>query len=135
MEQFGSDTTNLGEDFKLNNAAYLIWENVGKTPQLSQESIKELTRTCVWMEGVARRGAKLTSDYVARWDHYIDTYAMLLYKVGRTAEAIKWEEFAIAKMKETVKDEETVKNFSTGYGNRLEKMRKNEPTWPIEKAK
>jgi hypothetical protein len=133
MEKYGSDTTDLGEDFKLNTAAYAIWLEVGKTTGLSKEIITELSRTCTWMEGVARRGEKLTKDYAARQDMYIDTYAKLLHKVGRTDEAIKWEEFAILKLKETVKDEKTIENYSRHYEKVLDKMRNGEPTWPIEK--
>lgn len=133
IEKYGSDTTDLSEDFRLISAAEIAWLNLGRTSELSNEIITELSRICVWVEGVTRRGEKLTSDYANRWDMYMDTYANLLYKAGRTADAIRWEELAIATLKETVKDEETVANFSTGYGKTLEKMRAGQPTWPISK--
>jgi len=47
-----------------------------------------------------------------------DTYANLLYKIGRTAQAIEWEEKAV---KLSNKNQEILENF--------EKMKKNIPTW------
>jgi len=134
MEKYGSDTTSLGDDFVLNNMAFLIWKDLGSTAKPNEEIIRELNRVCGWMEGVARRGEKLTDEYVATWDNYIDTYANLLHKVGRTAEAIKWEEFAIVKLKETAKDGKKVasQGYLNLYEDNLNKMRKGEPTWPIQ---
>jgi thioredoxin-related protein len=132
MEKYGSDTTDLREDFRLNTAAYLIWLNVGRTSELSKEIIMEFSRICTWFEGVARRGEKLTSDYVAHWDMYVDTYANLLHKAGRTSEAIRWEEFAMSKLKENVKDAKEVENYWRMYEESLDKMRAGQPTWPID---
>lgn len=50
---------------------------------------------------------------------YIDTYANLLYKLGRKEEALKFEEKAV---------EITPKN--NDMKTNLEKMKKGEPTWP-----
>ena len=91
--------------------------------------MKELNRVCAWMEGVARRGKNLNGELVSTWDMYVDTYANLLYKVGRTAEAMKWEEFAIEKANERG---EQGKDFLEVYKDTLDKMRKGEPTWPIK---
>ncbi|MBO9201406.1 MULTISPECIES: thioredoxin family protein [Niastella] len=55
---------------------------------------------------------------------YIDTYANLLYKLGKVREAIEWEEKALQgalEMKWDQQIEEYVKN--------LEKMKRGEPTW------
>jgi len=52
-----------------------------------------------------------------------DTYANLLYKVGRTKEAIAWEEKVI-KLKKGAPDEKL-------YTDALEKMRKGEKTWGL----
>lgn len=49
----------------------------------------------------------------------MDTYANLLYKVGNKAEALKWQEKAVAT---SPGDGEIKDNF--------EKMKRNEPTWP-----
>ena len=118
MEKYGSDTTSMGEDFKLNNKAFLIWEKIN--------DIKELKRIIGWMAGVVRRGEKATAPYSEYWPLYIDTYANLLYKVGETTEAIKWQELAVTKAKALGLGKSDVKAIE---GN-LEKMKKGEPTWP-----
>jgi thioredoxin-related protein len=128
MEKYGSDTTNRGDEFRLNNSAFLIWQNLGKTTELSQEEITELTRVSNWMAGVARRGGTGTGFRLQQWPLYIDTYANLLYKIGKLPEAIKWEEFAISRGRQVKTDEETVK----GFEENLELMRKGHPTWPVE---
>ncbi|WP_316834741.1 hypothetical protein [Pedobacter nutrimenti] len=51
-----------------------------------------------------------------------DTYANLLYKTGKTTEAIKWEEKAV-QMKKGQPDEKV-------YTETLDKMKKGLPTWP-----
>ncbi len=53
---------------------------------------------------------------------FIDTYANLLHKSGNTADAIKWQKKAIAKMKEEGEDTEE-------YEATLAKMEKGEKTW------
>ena len=50
----------------------------------------------------------------------MDTYSNLLHKVGKTKEAIEWQEKAIAAVDEASKAE---------YQATLEKMKKGEPTW------
>jgi thioredoxin-related protein len=128
MEKYGSDTTSRGEDFRLNNQAFIIWENLGATAMPSKEVISELSRVTAWMEGVVRRGATAAGERLTQWPLYIDTYATLLHKIGRTSEAIKWEEFAILKCKETG----DYGNYIEDYKDRLNKMKKGEPTWPIK---
>jgi hypothetical protein len=54
----------------------------------------------------------------------MDTYANLLYKSGKAAEGISWEEKAVAVA--TEKKSEGLKL----YRDTLEKMKKGEPTWP-----
>jgi thioredoxin-related protein len=125
IDKYGTDTTNLGEDFKLNNKAWSLYF-------LNKIDIKELQRAIVWMEGVVRRGEKATGDYIRYRSMYMDTYANLLYKAGSTTDAIKWEELAISTVKETITDKETVENYSSAYEKQLAKMRNAEPTWPID---
>lgn len=132
MEKYGSDTTSRSEDFILNNLAFLIWEAVGNTVNPSQQEIRELKRVSEWMKGVVRRGASATGFRLEQWHMYIDTYANLLYKIGRTTEAINWQEFAILKCKEIGGGwSDNLK----GYEANLEKMKKGEPTWPIAELK
>lgn len=52
---------------------------------------------------------------------YLDTYANLLYKLGRKREAIAWQHKAIA-LDPSMQD----------IKENLEKMQNNEPTWPLE---
>jgi thioredoxin-related protein len=120
IERYGSDTTSSGEDFKLNNQAFLIWQQV--------KDIAELKRIIGWMTGVVRRGEKATGFYTEYWPYYMDTYANLLYKVGETAEALKWQELAVAKGKERGIDKGTLKTIEEN----LEMMKKGEPTWPTD---
>lgn len=57
---------------------------------------------------------------------YIDTYANLLYKVGRTAEAIAWEEKAV---RLSPRDSFLWEDHTS----MLAKMKRGEPTWPQER--
>jgi thioredoxin-related protein len=117
MEKYGSDTTSKGEDFILNNQAFLIWMKIN--------DVTELKRIIGWMAGVVRRGEKQTDYYLEYWPTYIDTYANLLYKVGETKEALKWQEMAVIKCRELkVHRDEILENY--------EKMKKGEPTWPLD---
>jgi hypothetical protein len=67
---------------------------------------------------------EMKKDNVA--DNAIDTYANLLYKLGRKTEALKYQEEAILVSK---KDEEGKKPL---FEN-LNKMQANLPTWPEKK--
>jgi thioredoxin-related protein len=55
---------------------------------------------------------------------YIDTYANLLYKLGKTKEALLWEEKAL-KLAHEWKDEQGIKECTVA----IQKMKKGEPTW------
>jgi thioredoxin-related protein len=120
MEKYGSDTTSKGEDFKLNNQAFLIWEKIN--------DVTELKRIIGWMAGVMRRGEKQTDYYIKYWPLYIDTYANLLYKVGETQEALKWQELAVTKSRELELGKSDIKDIHENF----EKMKKGEPTWPTD---
>ena len=121
MEKYGSDTTKMGEDFKLNTQAYLLWLDI--------KDVVELKRITGWMAGVMRRGERATGEYTQFWPYYIDTYANLLYKVGETPQALIWQEMAIAKGRELGLDKGILKSIERN----LEKMKKGEPTWPTDK--
>lgn len=121
MEKYGSDTTSKGEDFKLNNQAFLIWEKIN--------DVAELKRIIVWMRGVVRRGEQTADFYKQYWPLYIDTYANLLYKVGETPEALKWQELAVTKARELDIDKGDLKTIEGNF----EMMKKGEPTWPTDK--
>ncbi len=65
----------------------------------------------------SKKSVDLTSNPM-----FIDTYANLLHKTGNQAEAVKWEEKAIAILKEKNEDYK-------GYEETLEKIKKGEKTW------
>ncbi|HLA94644.1 MAG TPA: sialidase family protein, partial [Pyrinomonadaceae bacterium] len=54
---------------------------------------------------------------------YLDTYASILYRMGKTRVAIEWQEKALTK----AGDEGTRKRFQTA----IDKMKRGEPTWPV----
>jgi thioredoxin-related protein len=120
MEKYGSDTTSMGEDFKLNNQAFSIWEKINDVAQLK--------RVAGWMSGVVRRGEKATGVYTQYWPLYIDTYANLLYKVGQTPEALKWQQLAVTKSRELGLSKGDIEAIQDNF----EKMKKGEPTWPTD---
>lgn len=70
-----------------------------------------------WMEDVLKR-----DEY--KYCNNIDTYANLLYKIGRKNEALKWEEKAL-KIALDTKDDDSIKLFSSV----IAKMKENKPTW------
>lgn len=64
---------------------------------------------------------------------YLDTRANLLYKLGRVKEAIAQETEAVVIDKATAKKEGREKGgFEDEYSATIEKMKKNEPTWPVK---
>ena len=62
--------------------------------------------------------------------YYVDTYANLLYKVGRIDEAIFWEEKSL-KIATDEKSEDYMKMFQEV----IVKMKKGEPTWLVSEEK
>lgn len=120
MEKYGSDTTSKGEDFQLNNMAFIMFKEIN--------DVAELKRIINWMAGVVRRGEKATDYYIEYWPLYLDTYANLLYKVGEKQEALKWQELAVTKSKEFKISKGDIEDFEGNF----EKMKKGEPTWPTE---
>ena len=109
----GIDTTYKTSNAFYNFVAWNIFQHSSDTSQINM--------AIGWMKGVLRREAN------DPW--YMDTYANLLYKVGRMEEAIAWQNKII--------------NYGVREGNNgaiesgkfyIEKMRKNEPTWPLNKS-
>jgi thioredoxin-related protein len=121
MEKYGSDTTSMGEDFKLNNLASIMFEQINDA--------RELKRIIGWMAGVVSRIEKATDDYIEYGPYYIDTYANLLYKVGEKSEALKWQELAVTKGRQLAINKGILKVIERN----LELMKKGEPTWPTVK--
>jgi thioredoxin-related protein len=120
IQRFGSDTTDKGEDFKLNNLAWMMFENI--------KDAVELKKIINWMAGVVRRGEKQSDYYIKYWPLYMDTYANLLYKVGETQEALTWQELAVTKSRELDLSKSNIKSIE----KKLEMMKKGVPTWPTD---
>lgn len=114
FERYGLDTTGIGVFF-LNNIVWEVFFEHNTNKDVLNKGIE-------WMQKVI----KLDSNV----QNHIDTYANLLYKVGRVKEAIEWEQKAVKLQ------EEKNKNLTVPIDNMfkltLEKMQLGQPTWPIE---
>ncbi len=108
LEKYGTDTTNLAADaLEINN---FVWEDIflhSSNPDHFRFAIQA-------MKGVIRRNPTDYNNY--------DTYANVLYKAGRTDEAIRVQQEAIYNVQIQC---ERLANFQ----NNLDKMKKGEPTW------
>lgn len=102
IEKYGLDTANWGK-YSINN---MIWDVFFK----HCNNLQELSKAIGWMEVLL----KLEPYYV----NFIDTYANLLYKVGRTREAIKYEQIAVK-----------LDPNNVGMKEALNKMNNDEPTY------
>ncbi|WP_205514475.1 thioredoxin fold domain-containing protein [Longitalea arenae] len=87
-----------------NNSAWAIFER--------SKNKGELLAALRWIEEL------LNNKRFSNWGPALDTYANLLYKLGRTKEAIKWQELAVK-----------YSPLDTDNMMRLQKMKKGEPTW------
>lgn len=111
IEKFGLDTAGIGWAV-INNIAYDIFLKYCNNKDT-------LTRMIHWMETINKDHP---NDYIN-----MDTYANLLYKAGRKAEAIYWEEKASKLETEAARAEG--KEPSSNYRKVLEKMSAGSPTW------
>jgi tetratricopeptide (TPR) repeat protein len=93
-------------DFRLDGNAWDLF--------LHSTDKNELTKALSWSDNAIKLAPTPSSGY-------FDTYANLLYKLGRVREAIKWEEKAVA-----------LDPNSKDINEALEKMRRREPTWTVE---
>ncbi|HEX9512828.1 MAG TPA: thioredoxin fold domain-containing protein [Puia sp.] len=98
----------------LNTWAWLVFEHSSKK--------SELSTAISW----SKRAVEAEPNDLA----YLDTYANLLYKVGRIQEAITWEE----KAEKLEEDKAAISKRAPNevYRVTLEKMRKGEKTWLAE---
>jgi thioredoxin-related protein len=102
-EIYGIDTMGLGKAF-LNN---MIWDVIFKH---SNDSMA-LSKGLEW-EGIIMKSTPKDVSVV-------DTYSNLLYKLGRTKEALMWEEKALA-----------LAPFDKEIQDNYAKMKRGEKTWP-----
>jgi len=96
----------LSEDTRFNSSA---WEIFSYSTDRGQ-----LEKALAWSEKVIKNTPEPNSEY-------FDTYANLLYKLGRKEEALAYEEKAIA-----------LNPKAEDIAGNLAKIKKGEPTWPNE---
>ena len=105
------DTAASRSEYPINNVSYVLFENV-TNPNVLQAAIRAEKRSLDSTTILGTPGQEDPSE--------IDTYANLLYKAGKTGDAITWEEKA-AQLSEH-RDPEIL--------NHLAKMKAGQPTWP-----
>jgi thioredoxin-related protein len=108
--KFGIDSSRVGRVL-LNNMLYDIVFKHSK-------NINEINKGIEWMELLLKYDKNDAID--------IDTYANLLYKSGRTDEAIAWEKKAVQLVMTNIEKSATIENDMLDC---LIKMAKGQPTW------
>jgi len=116
LDDYGFDM--VGIEWALVNN--FVWEYVFKYCN-NKDTLNKATK---WMELILHDHP---DDYVS-----IDTYANVLYKYGRTIEAIKWETRAMEMDVEAAKKEN--RDIDTVYEETLKKMKNGVPTWPTKQG-
>jgi thioredoxin-related protein len=114
FERFGIDTAGVGWAI-FNNLAFELFFRYCNSKDTLNKVIK-------WMEMVN----KSHPDDQAN----MDTYANLLYKVGRAKEAIQWEEKA-AQIEDKAAQKEN-REVDKSFRETLDKMRSGIPTWVVK---
>lgn len=102
FEKFGLDTAGFGKIF-VNNMIYKTIFQHSTDDVVIDKAIK-------WMELIIKSEPNFSN--------FLDTYANLLYKIGRVKDAIVWEEKALR-----------LKPDESDFQSTLEKMKKGQPTW------
>jgi thioredoxin-related protein len=111
LEKYGFDVTDQRMAIAvLNHHAWGIFEKVTNR--------KQLNITIKWMgKGMA----------IYSWHPFLDTYANLLYKVGRKEEALQWERKALVLV-----TKEQQEGYVSEYSKTIAKMERGEPTWSLK---
>ncbi|HTF28674.1 MAG TPA: glycoside hydrolase family 2 TIM barrel-domain containing protein, partial [Flavitalea sp.] len=91
--------------YSINDVTWVLFEHIDDTKVLN----------------FAAEVQKYNIENFDKTGHAYDTYANILYKLGRNQEALQWQEKAVA----------TAPN-SKGIAANFEKMKKGEKTWPEE---
>ncbi|TDX01850.1 thioredoxin-like protein [Dinghuibacter silviterrae] len=109
IEVYGTDTTSgFFDSILLNNFSYYVF--------LHSQRKRQLNIVSEWMEGVVRRNPNDEND--------VDTYANILYKIGKKVAALEMEQKALI-IAEGKKNEHGVKIFK----DNILKMNGDKPTW------
>lgn len=114
LELYGIDSLNKQSERSFRSINGKMWKIF-----TSSFDTVQLKYAAKWMEQVVRNSSKSPDNPV-----FIDTYANILYKLGKTKEAISWEEKAVEILK--------IKNsvlYTKEYEAVLSKMKMGIPTW------
>lgn len=118
ITKYGSDISDLA----LNNYAMEIFERSNKKEEL--EAAAQWQRAMIDKELELYAAGKLDGGYWSAASFLsgnIDTYANLLYKLGKKEEAMKWEKKALEV------------EYNKDFTETLKKMERDEKTWPENK--
>jgi thioredoxin-related protein len=111
IDNYGIDTAGIGWAL-VNN---FVWNYVFEYCN-NKDTLNKATK---WMELIIQNHPEDCES--------LDTYANVLYKIGRKTEAIKWEIKAVELDTEAASKEK--RNVNSIYGETLEKMKRDVPTW------
>jgi thioredoxin-related protein len=111
IERYGMDTVGVGWAL-MNNIIYEVFFK-------HCDDVDTLSKAIRWMEVIDR-------DHPDDHEN-MDTYANLLYKVGRTKEAIYWEERAVGLEHDAANRER--RKPDPAYDETIRKMKNGIPTW------
>lgn len=116
-DKYGVDRPEMDHDLRLNWVCWEFFKHIDNKAQLQF--------AVTWMKSVVSRTALLNNPYW--YSATIDTYANLLYKIGRVSEAIKWEEkaFDIATKSQ---EKEDMQNFQMV----INLMKDGKQTWGLK---
>ncbi len=115
LKKFGADYTNWENVAEVNDIAWKIF--------LKSNDLKELTWAVKLMSKVLKGTGNIEFHPKVQWD----TYANLLYKVGKVKEAIKWEQKVLNDLLEL--NNSYFDPYIANYNSTLSKMKAGEPTY------
>lgn len=113
LQKYGTDLSVEEGMFECNNLGWYIF--------LNSNDLKQLNAAIKFMKYSVN--SKLNERFVNNWD----TYANLLYKVGRVEKAIKWEQKALDYV--TPRQGDPWERMAKEYRFALENMKKGQPTY------
>jgi thioredoxin-related protein len=118
-QRFGIDTTEWKSMAKLNDAGWVIFNEI--TDQ------KQINAAIKWMKTVMNLSYKYDSPY---WTATVtDTYSNLLYKIGRQDEAIGYEKKVVDLVLKHKDFFQPYSKYFNQFTSTLDKMRIGQPTW------
>jgi thioredoxin-related protein len=115
FEKFGIDTLSWEHIPVLNDAAWTIFLKINNE--------RKLKKAIKWTEGILRELPQYNSPYYEAMVG--DTYANLLYKVGRTQQAVQYEKKVVSSLDSTP----LTGNEKEGIIDAFDKMKHRIPTW------